>query len=333
MTSATQSLGSAERWGPLWGARPDDWALSEDQQLPTYEAALQRVPLEPGQRVLDVGCGVGAFLRLVADGGAEPFGLDASEALIDLARRRVPEADLRVGDMESLPYDADTFDLVTGFTSFFFANDMVAALREAGRVAKPGAPVVIQVWGAHDKCSLEAMKEIARPFFPPRPPDAPPDPDLSQPGALEALATEAGLRPETVFQTSWAYTYPDRGDTRPGARRSSGRCRPRRAGARRSDQSRDRGRPRRTPHPRRQLPPLERVPLPDRAGLARSPSISRVDSSAGLPRRDDSANAAVRASALPREPGDLGVDVVVDSQSVGLRPFVEASACHRAPGR
>ena len=82
--------------------------------------------------------------------GAEPFGLDASEALIELARRRVPEADLRVGEMESLPYDDDTFDLVTGFTSFFFANDMVAALREAGRVAKPGAPVVIQVWGAHD---------------------------------------------------------------------------------------------------------------------------------------------------------------------------------------
>ena len=111
--------------------------------------------------------------------------------------------------MESLPYDADTFDLVTGFTSFFFANDMVAALREAGRVAKPGAPVVIQVWGAHERCSLEAMKEIARPFFPPRPPDAPPDPDLSQPGALEALAIEAGLTPETVFETSWAYTYPD----------------------------------------------------------------------------------------------------------------------------
>ena len=187
--SATQSPGSASRWGPLWGARPDDWALSEEQQFPTYEAALQRIPLEPGQRVLDVGCGVGAFLRLVADRGAKPFGLDASEALIDLARRRVPEADLRVGDMESLPYDSDTFDLVTGFTSFFFANDIVAALREAGRVAKPGAPVVIQVWGAHERCSLEAMKEIARPFFPPRPPDAPPDPDLSQPGALEALAT------------------------------------------------------------------------------------------------------------------------------------------------
>ena len=209
MTSATQSRGSAERWGPLWGARPDDWAISEDQHRPSYEAALERVGLELGQRVLDVGCGAGAFLRLVADRGAEAFGLDASESLIELAQRRVPEAEVRVGDMESLPYDDDTFDLVTGFTSFFFANDMVAALREAGRVAKPGAPVVVQVWGAHERCSLEAMKEIARPFFPPRPPDAPPDPDLSRPGALEALAIEAGLRPESVFETSWAYTYPD----------------------------------------------------------------------------------------------------------------------------
>ena len=207
MSSTMHASSSAERWGPLWGARPDDWAISEEQHVPSYEAALERVALDRGQRVLDVGCGVGVFLGLVAERGAEPYGIDASEALIALARERLPEADLRVGDMESLPYGDDTFDLVTGFTSFFFANDMVAALREAGRVAKPGSSVVIQVWGAHERCSLEAMKEVARPFMPPRPPDAPPDPDLSQPGMLEALAAEAGLTPIDTFATSWAYTY------------------------------------------------------------------------------------------------------------------------------
>ena len=159
--------------------------------------------------MLDIGCGVGVFLSLVAERGAEPYGIDASESLIELARRRLPGADLRIGDMESLPYDDDGFDLVTGFTSFFFANDMVAALREAGRVAKPGAPVVIQVWGAHERSSLEAMKMIARPFLPPRPPDAPPDPDFSQPGALEAVTVEAGLTPVDAFESSWAYSYPD----------------------------------------------------------------------------------------------------------------------------
>jgi SAM-dependent methyltransferase len=201
--------GSASRWGPLWGARPEDWAISEDQQVRTYEDALRHVPIEPEHRVLDIGCGAGAFLRLVAERGAEPFGIDAAEGLIELARRRLPGADLRVGDMEDMPYEDDTFDLVTGFNSFFFANDMVAALREAGRVAKPGAPVVVQVWGAHDRCDLEAMKRIARPFLPPRPPDAPPDPDLSEPGALEALATQAGLTPERAFDTTWAFEYSD----------------------------------------------------------------------------------------------------------------------------
>jgi SAM-dependent methyltransferase len=210
MTATGQAAsGSAERWGPLWGARPADWALSEDRQTPTYEEALRRVDVKPGQLVLDIGCGVGAFLLLVEDRGAQAFGLDASGALLELARSRVADADLRVGDMEALPYNDDTFDLVTGFNAFFFANDIVAALREAGRVAKPGAPVVIQVWGPHERNDLEAMKEIVRPFMPPRPADAPPEPDYAEPGVLEYLATEAGLEPESAFDTAWAVEYPD----------------------------------------------------------------------------------------------------------------------------
>ncbi len=159
--------------------------------------------------MLDVGCGVGTFVRLVAERGGLPYGIDASEALVAYARARLSDADLRIGEMEDLSWDDDTFDVVTGFNTFFFANDMVAALRDAGRVARPGAPVVIQVWGAHEHCDLEAMKQIARPFLPPRPPDAPTAPDLSQPGALEALVTEAGLSPESEFDTTWAFEYPD----------------------------------------------------------------------------------------------------------------------------
>src|SRR6266545_1487462 len=97
-TASSAVTGSATRWGPLWGSRPADWALSEDQQLPTYEAALARTGLEPGWRVLDVGCGVGAFLKLVVDRNGEPHGIDASEALLAFARTRLPEAELRVGE-------------------------------------------------------------------------------------------------------------------------------------------------------------------------------------------------------------------------------------------
>jgi SAM-dependent methyltransferase len=213
MSQSTVS-GSAERWGPLWGARPADWALNEDQQIPTYEAALEHVALGAGQKVLDIGCGVGAFLRIVDGRDARPFGLDASEALLDLARERVPGADLRVGDMEALPYDDDTFDLVCGFNSFFFADDIVAAVREAGRVAKPGAPVVIQVWGPHERNELEVVKQVIRPYFPPRPADAPPEPDYAEPGVLEDLATKAGLEPEGTFDSTWSFDFPDEATVR-----------------------------------------------------------------------------------------------------------------------
>jgi SAM-dependent methyltransferase len=210
MSSTTSEPGSAKRWGPLWGVRAEDWARTEEQQRPAYQEALRRVGLVPGERVLDVGCGTGVFLRLAADGGAQPFGIDASKALLELAARRVPAAELRAGDMQSLPYDDDSFDLVTGFTSFFFAADMVAALREAGRVAKAGAPVVIQVWGAPERCDLEAMKAVVRPYMPAPPAGAGSSPGpLWRPGALEEVATGARLSPRDAFSFAFAYEYPD----------------------------------------------------------------------------------------------------------------------------
>ena len=209
MTATTTVTSSAERWGPRWGSRPADWAASEEQQLPTYEEAIRRVGIGAGMRVLEVGCGSGVFLRAAADRGAAVAGLDASAALIDLARARVPEADLQVGDLQVLPYENDAFDVVAGFNAFFFADDMVAALREAGRVARPGSPVVIQVWGAHGRCDLDAIKPIVRPLFPGYDPDAPPPPDLAVAGVLEGIAAAAGLTPGEAYDVSWAYVYED----------------------------------------------------------------------------------------------------------------------------
>lgn len=209
MPATTPMSERAAQWGHAWGARARDWEANELQQLPTYEEAIRRVGISEGLRVLELGCGTGVFLRAAANRGAVVYGLDASEALLELARERVPEAELRLGDLEALPYEDDLFDVVAGFNSFFFAVDLVGALRDAGRVAKPDAPVVIQVWGRHDRCDLEAMKEVARAFMPPRPPDAPPESDLSAPGALEAIVAEAGLLPRSTFDLSWAYEYAD----------------------------------------------------------------------------------------------------------------------------
>jgi SAM-dependent methyltransferase len=199
----------AGRWGRLWGARADEWALTEEQQIPTYEAALDRLGVKAGDRVLEVGCGSGVFLRAAVARGASVTGVDSSERLVELAGSRAPEADVRVGEMEALAFGDDTFDVVAGFNAFFFASDMVAALREAGRVARPGGSVVIQVWGEHGTCDLDAIKPIVRPYFPGFDPSAPPPPDLAQPGALEGLAAAAGLKPAEAFDVSWAYVFAD----------------------------------------------------------------------------------------------------------------------------
>ena len=121
----------------------------------------------------------------------------------------MPEADLRTGDLQFLPYEDDSFDLVAGFNAFFFASDMVAALREAGRVAKPGAAVVIQVWGRPERCDLEAVKTVARQFLPSPPAGAPKPSQLCNPGVLEKMAAQAGLDPQETFDVRYAIEFPD----------------------------------------------------------------------------------------------------------------------------
>jgi ubiquinone/menaquinone biosynthesis C-methylase UbiE len=146
---------------------------------------------------------------MAADLGAEVFGFDASESLLEVARKSLPNADLRAGDMESLPYDDDYFDLVTGFNSFFYAANMVAALREAGRVAKPGVPVVVLVWGRPERCNLDALKRALASLLPPPDPGAPPPAKLWEEGVLEGMVSEAGLTPESRFAMSSVFQYPD----------------------------------------------------------------------------------------------------------------------------
>jgi SAM-dependent methyltransferase len=188
-----------------WGARAADWAEEEEAEAAKYHEPLARAGIGPGWDVLDVGCGSGAFLELAARRGARVAGLDASEALLAIARRRVPGADLRVGDMGRLPFAEDAFDAVTGFNSFFLAPDMAAALREAGRVARPGAPVVVQVWGRPERIALTpvfaALRELRG--------APPPGPPLAAPGALEQVAAGAGLAPEAAFDVAFALDYPD----------------------------------------------------------------------------------------------------------------------------
>ena len=202
--------GTSQANGLLWGARARDWAeVQEGQFSAAYHDVLARMDVGQGTHHLDAGCGAGMAAMLSADRGANVSGLDAAAPLLEIARERVPGGDFRQGDLESLPWADNTFDLVTGFNSFQFAGDAAQALREAGRVTRPGGKVIIMTWG--DPTGMEAAAHIAalRPLLPPPPPGAPGPFALSDPTALHAFATAGGLVPLEVVDVETPWHYPD----------------------------------------------------------------------------------------------------------------------------
>jgi SAM-dependent methyltransferase len=158
-----------------------------------FEDAIRRTGVREGNTVLDVGCGPGGFCRLTAETGATTVGIDASHALIEISRERAPSARFNVGDMQFLPYEDDTFDVVTAFNSLQYAADRVAALDEARRVARPGGIVHLVVWGREEHTELVAALHALAPLLPPAPAGAAGPFALSYPGGLEALVEQAGL--------------------------------------------------------------------------------------------------------------------------------------------
>ncbi len=202
--------GTAETNGRLWGARARDWAeVQEGQCAAAFRAVLDHAGVGAGTRHLDVGCGAGMAAALSAARGATVSGIDAAEALLAIARERTPAGDFRQGDIESLPFGDDAFDLVTGFNAFQYAGDAEQALREAGRVAKPGGMIVIMTWG--EPAGMEASSLVAalKPLLPAPPPGAPGPFALSDEAALRRFATAGGLAPSAVFDVDTHWVYPD----------------------------------------------------------------------------------------------------------------------------
>lgn len=144
-------MGTAKTQGQFWGTRARDWAeVQEGIAIPLYEAVLQKIKVSEGFSVLDIGCGSGIFCEMAAMLGARVSGIDAAEALVTIAGERVADGDFRVGEMEELPYPDQTFDVVTGFSSFQFAANPVNAMREANCVSRNGT-VVIAVFDRPEK--------------------------------------------------------------------------------------------------------------------------------------------------------------------------------------
>jgi SAM-dependent methyltransferase len=206
-------MGSAAVQGRLWGAHPQDFAEYVEQTgLPLMGAALDAALVTRGTRLLDAGCGASLLGLLARLRGAQVTAIDASAGLLAIARERLPDADVREGDLEALPFADASFDAVTAVNSIFYAADMAAAMRELARVVRPGGRVVVTAWGPPERSEVLAKVFPAlRPLMPPPPPGAPAGGPgaLSQPGALAAVVEQAGLRVVDEGEVACPFVFPN----------------------------------------------------------------------------------------------------------------------------
>jgi ArsR family transcriptional regulator len=140
-----------------------DWDEMNALALPVAEIEAALLGLLPNTlgdgRLLDIGTGTGRVLELLAARIQQGIGIDASRAMLALARARLARAGLshctvRQGDMYRLPFADAAFDLAVLQMVLHYAEDPPGVLSEAARILRPGGALLLVELGAHDRADL-----------------------------------------------------------------------------------------------------------------------------------------------------------------------------------
>jgi SAM-dependent methyltransferase len=145
------------------------------------KAALAAAGAQPGEKVIDIGCGLGGTTRTLAEAvglGGHVLGVDISEQLVASARSyRMPNATFVVGNAATHPFEAASCDLIFSRFGVMFFGDPVAAFRNFRQALKPTGRLVFVCWRTPDEnpWGLTPVRAAA-PFLPPLPRPGPEDP-------------------------------------------------------------------------------------------------------------------------------------------------------------
>jgi SAM-dependent methyltransferase len=175
------------------------------------KALVDSAAVRSGDSALDVGCGPGAVLETLARrvGFGHVAGIDPSNVFVEIARGRVPDADVRLGAAESLPFEDRSFDVVLSQLVINYMSDARAGVSEMHRTAR--RTVASCVWDyAGEMKMLRAFWDAARELDP----EAPDQRDMrwSTPGELEDLWVGVGLRDVKVNELVVGASYEDFSD-------------------------------------------------------------------------------------------------------------------------
>jgi ArsR family transcriptional regulator len=150
-----------------------DWDEMRALDLPAQavEAAiLGLVPEQDAGRLLDIGTGTGRVLELLAPRVSQGVGVDASKAMLALARSRLARPGLthcsvRLADMYRLPLTESSFDIAVMQMVLHYAEDPPGVLAEVARVLRPGGRLIIIDLAQHDRGDLVARLAHRWPGF------------------------------------------------------------------------------------------------------------------------------------------------------------------------
>lgn len=153
--------------------RGADWDEMRALELPARaveDALLALIPPGPRGRLLDIGTGTGRVLELLAPRVTQALGIDASKAMLALARARLSgpgfaHCAVRLGDMYRLPLADQAFDTVVLQMVLHHAEDPAGAVREAARVLHPGGQLLLIDLDEHDRTDLTAKLAHRWPGF------------------------------------------------------------------------------------------------------------------------------------------------------------------------
>jgi ubiquinone/menaquinone biosynthesis C-methylase UbiE len=144
----------------------------EPETLEYFEAISERRnKLEPfiadyaqfgkwaGKKILEVGCGAGTDLLRFAKAGAYTVGIDLSPRSVSLSRLRLRvyncAGNVLIADVEQLPFETDSFDLVYSWGVLHHTPDTEQAIKEVYRVTKHGGEICIMLYHRHSLVALQ----------------------------------------------------------------------------------------------------------------------------------------------------------------------------------
>ncbi len=107
------------------------------------KAATKIIAPAPGMKILDLAAGPGSSSEPLHKGGATVFATDFSEGMLAVGRKKRPYLNFSKADALNLPFEANTFDVVTISYGLRNTVDYPKALAEALRVSKPGGRIVV----------------------------------------------------------------------------------------------------------------------------------------------------------------------------------------------